>query len=243
MLVIDDADGPTSIAGVMGGERSEVHDGHHARADGGRQLGRPQHPPHLAGPGPAQRGQRALREGPRARAGDGGPDRRHAAHARADRRAAGARDDRRRRRRPAAGIVIRLREHRVEEILGRADPAPAPGRDPARAGLRRRGGARRPRRAGARLPAQRRHARGRPHRGGRPHRRPREAARHAAQAPRQRRAPERRAAPAPPRRSTRSSAAACTRSWAGASPSPGWPTACAWRPTTRAGASWRSRTR
>jgi phenylalanyl-tRNA synthetase beta chain len=27
MLVIDDADGPTSIAGVMGGERSEVHDG------------------------------------------------------------------------------------------------------------------------------------------------------------------------------------------------------------------------
>jgi phenylalanyl-tRNA synthetase beta chain len=27
MVVIDDADGPTSIAGVMGGERSEVHDG------------------------------------------------------------------------------------------------------------------------------------------------------------------------------------------------------------------------
>jgi phenylalanyl-tRNA synthetase beta chain len=27
MLVIDDADGPTSLAGVMGGERSEVHDG------------------------------------------------------------------------------------------------------------------------------------------------------------------------------------------------------------------------
>ena len=38
-------------------------------------------------------------------------------------------------------------------------------------------------------------------------------------------------------------AAACTRSWAGASPSPGWPIGCAWRPTTRAGASWRSRTR
>ena len=55
--------------------------------------------------------------------------------------------------------------------------------------------------------------------------------------------PEHRAAPAPPRRSTRSSAAACTRSWAGASPSPGWPTACAWRPTIRAGASSCSRTR
>jgi phenylalanyl-tRNA synthetase beta chain len=27
MLVIDDADGPTSIAGIMGGERSEVHEG------------------------------------------------------------------------------------------------------------------------------------------------------------------------------------------------------------------------
>ena len=27
MVVIDDADGPTSIAGVMGGARSEVHDG------------------------------------------------------------------------------------------------------------------------------------------------------------------------------------------------------------------------
>ena len=27
MLVIDDADGPTSIAGVMGGARSEVHEG------------------------------------------------------------------------------------------------------------------------------------------------------------------------------------------------------------------------
>ena len=27
MGVIEDADGPTSIAGVMGGERSEVHDG------------------------------------------------------------------------------------------------------------------------------------------------------------------------------------------------------------------------
>ena len=48
MLVIDDADGPTSIAGVMGGARSEVSDDDHARADGGRDLGRPQHPPTLA---------------------------------------------------------------------------------------------------------------------------------------------------------------------------------------------------
>ena len=77
---------------ALGGPRR-----HDARADGGRQLGRPQHPPHLAAAGPAQRGQRALREGPRARAGHGGADRRHPAHARAHRRAARARHDRRRR--------------------------------------------------------------------------------------------------------------------------------------------------
>ena len=243
MLVIDDADGPTSIAGVMGGARSEVHAGDHARADGGRQLGRPQHPPHLAGPGPAQRGQRALREGPGARAGDGGPDRRHAADARADRRAPRARDDRRRRRRPARQSSSACASSASRSSSGVPIAAPAPGRDPARAGLRRRGGARTASTCGARLPAQRRHARGRPHRGGRAHRRPREAAGHAAQAPRQRRAPERPAAPAPPRDRRARRAAACTRSWAGASPSPGWPTGCAWPPTTRAGASWPSRTR
>ena len=42
--------------------------GHHARAAGGRHLERPQHPPHLLGAGAAQRGLRALREGPRPRA-------------------------------------------------------------------------------------------------------------------------------------------------------------------------------
>ena len=47
MLVIADADGPTSIAGIMGGERSEVRDAHHARADGGGELERPEHPAHL----------------------------------------------------------------------------------------------------------------------------------------------------------------------------------------------------
>ena len=242
MLVIDDADGPTSIAGVMGGERSEVHEGttrvlmEAANWDGpnihrtSQLLGlRSEASGRFEkGLAPEQALQaeivatRLMLELTGARlvpgtidVGGDGP--------------------------PAA--VIRLREHRVQEILGLPDRAPAPGRDPARAGVRRRGGAGRPRGPGARLPAQRRHARGRPHRGGRAHGRPREAARHAAQAPRQRRAPEHRAAPAPARRSTRSSAAACTRSSAGASPSPGWPTACAWRPTIRAGASSRCRTR
>ncbi len=56
MVLIADADGPTSIAGVMGGLRSEVARRHHPRADGGGQLERPQHPPHVAAARPAQRG-------------------------------------------------------------------------------------------------------------------------------------------------------------------------------------------
>jgi phenylalanyl-tRNA synthetase beta chain len=56
MVVISDADGPTSIAGVMGGARSEVRPGHEARAAGGGDLERPEHSPHLVEPRPAQRG-------------------------------------------------------------------------------------------------------------------------------------------------------------------------------------------
>ena len=71
------------------------------------------------------------------------------------------------------------------------------------------------------VPAQRRHARGRPDRGGRAHRRRRPAARHAAQraaAPPARLTP--RAAPAPPRRGRARRPRPATRSSAGASPSP-----------------------
>ena len=46
--VICDDGGPTSIAGIMGGQRSEVQPTHHARADGGGQLERPEPPAHLA---------------------------------------------------------------------------------------------------------------------------------------------------------------------------------------------------
>ena len=63
----------------------------HARADGGGQLERPEPPAHLDQARAAHRGVRALREGARARAGDGRPDRRHQADARADRRAAASR--------------------------------------------------------------------------------------------------------------------------------------------------------
>ena len=111
---------------------------HDARADGGRQLERPQHPPHLAAARPAQRGQRALREGPRARAGDGGPDRRHAADDRPHRRAPGPGHHRRRRAGAGAGRHPAARAARRRAARPR-HRAPAPGRDPARAAVRRRG--------------------------------------------------------------------------------------------------------
>ena len=218
--------------------------GDHARADGGRQLGRPQHPPHVAGAGPAQRGQRALREGPRARAGDGGADRRHAAHARADRRAPRARDDRRRRRQARP---------RRRHPPARASRRGAPRASRSRARARPRSCARwassaaeAPDGLDVPVPAFRRN----------------DVTREAdlveevarmdgleklpATLPKRRGSAGRlsvRAAPAPPRDRRARRAAACMRSWAGASPSPGSPIGCAWPPTTRAGASWPSRTR
>ncbi len=90
----------------------------------------------------------------------------------------------------------------------RADTAPALPRDPrgARVHGRRRQG--RPRGHGARLPPRGRNPRGRPDRGGRPNRRPREAARHASIAPRGVRTPDRTAeAPAARGRRARRSGA------------------------------------
>ena len=73
MVLIADGDGPTSIAGVMGGARSEVHDGttrvlmEAANWDGANV--------HRTSPeaGAAQRGLDAVREGAPARAGDARP--------------------------------------------------------------------------------------------------------------------------------------------------------------------------
>ena len=99
MLVIDDADGPTSIAGVMGGERSEVHEGttrvlmEVANWDGPNIHRTSQ----LLGLRSEASGR--FEKGLAPEQAMEAADRRHAAHARADRRAARARDDRRRRRR------------------------------------------------------------------------------------------------------------------------------------------------
>ena len=75
ICVIEDAEGPTSIAGVMGGARSEVRDDHHARADGGGDVERAEHPAHLHAARPAHGGVRALREAAAARAGARRPGR------------------------------------------------------------------------------------------------------------------------------------------------------------------------
>ena len=71
MALVCDAEGPSGIAGIMGGQISEVSDADHARADGGRHLGRAEHHAHLEGARAAHRGLGALREAAPPRAGDG----------------------------------------------------------------------------------------------------------------------------------------------------------------------------
>ena len=124
MLVIDDADGPTSIAGVMGGERSEVHEGTtrvlmEVATWNGPNIHRTSQVLGLRSEasGRFEKGlapEQAMR----------GPDRRHAAHARADGRAPRAAGRSTSAATAPPGIVIRLREHRVEELLGLPIPRP-----------------------------------------------------------------------------------------------------------------------
>ena len=73
-----------------------------ARADGGGDLERAEHPAHVDAARPAHGGVRPVREAAPARAGARGPGGRGAADGRAVRRAAGRRHDRRRRPRPRA---------------------------------------------------------------------------------------------------------------------------------------------
>ena len=77
---------------ALGGPRR-----HDARADGGGDLERAEHPAHVDAARPAHGGVRAVREAAPARAGARGPGGRDEADGRAVRRAAGRRDDRRRR--------------------------------------------------------------------------------------------------------------------------------------------------
>ena len=152
-------------------QRSEVARRHDARADGGRDLERPEHPAHVDAARPAQRGVSGrFEKGLAARAGDGGPG---ASPTTLMVELTGARlvprDDRRRRAGPAAGRRSGCASARVERAARHARSRARAQAEILRAlELRRRGA---PTTASTctvpALPAQRRHARGRPDRGGR----------------------------------------------------------------------------
>ncbi len=200
-LIADDA-GPTSIAGVMGANRSEVHDDTtrvlmeaanwnaaniHAtslklglRSEASARFEKGLAPEQtLEGQAVATK---LMLELTGARLVPGTVD------------VARARRGRRRPRASPARQEGRLAARRRDHALGERDAPAAPG-------LRHRRASRRARRHRAALPAQRRHPRGRPHRGGRPPaRRQRPAARDAAAPARRRRRADRGPAAAPPRR-------------------------------------------
>ena len=96
-VLVCDRNGPSGIAGIMGGQISEVSELDHPRPARGRDLERGQHPAHLAHAGVALGGVQPVREAASPRAGDPRPARRVEADGRAVRSEARARDDRRRR--------------------------------------------------------------------------------------------------------------------------------------------------
>ncbi len=110
---------------------------HDPRPDGGRDVGRPDDQPHLDPAGPAQRGKRALREGPGTRAVPRCPGGRRQADGRPVRRDGGPGHDRRRRRwsggcgHPAARAPRRGAARRPDRLR-------APALVPDRPGLRHR---------------------------------------------------------------------------------------------------------
>ena len=236
VLLICDDEGPTSIAGIMGGERSEVRETTTRVLMEAATWNGPEHPAHVDAARAALGGVRPVREAAPARAGDGRPGAGGDPHDRADRRAAGR--GHRRRRRARAGAEDAAAARRAHRAAARhRRPARRGGRHPAPARVRRRRDARGARRHGARLPARRRHARGRPDRGGRAAVGARQAALHAALAARRRRRARARSSACAAAPRTRWPAPACRRSAAGCSPRPTSSTACASRTTTGA-ATW-----
>ena len=195
--MICDADGPTSLAGIMGGARSEVQRRHHARAARGGDLGRRDRSAHRRSrSGVAARPRRASRRGSRGCS----PLEGQAVASALFVELCGAR--------VLPGTIdvggpgpdpqpIALRPERLARLLGAAI-APERCREILESlGFAVGRGAARDRAA---LPPRRRHPRDRPDRGGRPHRRPRAAAGDAPAAQRGRRARHPRASRSPPRR-------------------------------------------
>ena len=157
---IGDAEGPTVIAGIMGGARGGLG-GHHAGAARGRDLGRPDIHGRRGRSACAARPRRASRRGSSPsrpwRPGD-----RHPADGGALRGHGAAGDDRHRRRRAAAQDRRAARCPGDQPARSRG-PARALRGDPHRARVPAGGRARRPRRRRAGLPPLRRHPRGRSH--------------------------------------------------------------------------------
>ena len=164
--MIDDADGPTSIAGVMGGKRSEVHDDTTRVLMEAATWNGPNIQRTSSRLGLRTEASGALREGPVARAGDGG----QAVAAQLMVELCGATLVR--------GTIdvggpgraaktLRLRDAQVERLLGTEVPRLASRPAAGGARVRRHRRRRRPRRHRPARLAQRRHPRGRPDRGGR----------------------------------------------------------------------------
>ena len=128
-VLVCDRDGPTGIAGIMGGQVSEVSDDDDPGAARGRDLERGQHPAHLAQARAALRGLEPVREAAPPRAGDPRPAGRLAADGRALRRAARPGHDRRRRRDPGrrtgSGCAAAARRRAARDADRAASDAPS----------------------------------------------------------------------------------------------------------------------
>ena len=181
MVLITDQEKPAGgIAGVMGGQVSEVSDATDSGAARGGNLERAEHPDDVERPRTALGGVHAVREAAPPGAGDARPARRVAADLRACGRRPGARHDRRRHRAPAStpDHAPRGPRRRPPRRAGRAGGGPGA---PQPAGvLRRAGGRERPARGGDPGAPLRRLPRGGRDRGGRAASRTRPPAAHPA---------------------------------------------------------------
>ena len=167
-VLVCDRNGPSGIAGIMGGAGLRGLGDDHPRAARGRDLERGQHPADLAQARPALRRLQPLREAAPPRAGDAGAADRLAADGRALRREARAGDDRRRRRDPRAAPARAAHTSGSRRLLGMPIEPELCARVPGAARLRGRRQGRRPEGDGPGPPPLRRHPRGGPDRGGRP---------------------------------------------------------------------------
>ncbi len=196
VALVCDAEGPSGIAGIMGGQISEVSDKTtRVLMEAATWVG-PNIMRTSKALGAADGGVGALREAAASRAGDRGAAARRAAHGRALRRPLRAWARSTSTRGPRSRASWGCARNAWSACSARASRSERVERDPRAARLRACGRGV----AGAALARRRRPARGRPDRGGRPHPRARQAAHDAARARGRGRAALGRPAPAPPDR-------------------------------------------